>query len=528
MKKGYTIAVAYARYSSDNQRDASIDAQLRAIQDYAQKNNIIVIREYIDRAKSGTTDQRPEFLKMINDSKGKEFEAILVHKLDRFSRDRYDSAIYKKKLSNQRVKVLSVLEPMLDGSPESIMLESIVEGYSQFYSANLQREVQKGMKENALKCLHNGGLPPLGYGVDPETKKYYIIDEEATIVRQIFDMYIKNKGYSEMMNSLNSLGAKTKKGQSFGKNSIHGILKNEKYKGVYIFNRSAPKDSNRKRNHHKSKDESEIITIDGGMPVIIDKITFDQAQELLKKNKHRSGSYLAKNTYLLSGFVECASCGHSMTGSTATGGRNKSSYSYYVCSQKNNKKKCKNKNVRKEYLEECVLQMILDELLVDEKVDDLSQRIKAYQQEKHADSDIEVESLSAQLGDKKTKIDNIVDSIVQGISSPALLKKLNELEAEKISIENRLKSETLEKTKSKVERNDLLGAIRRFRTSILESSDNELKTIMRNFVEKVKIYTDHVEVVLKFDYVLSVIGGGGGNRTRVRKPIHKSFSERSH
>jgi site-specific DNA recombinase len=506
MKKSYVIAVAYARYSSDNQRDASIDAQLRAIQDYAQKNNIIVIREYIDRAKSGTTDQRPEFLKMIDDSKERAFEVVLVHKLDRFSRDRYDSAIYKKRLSNQGVKVFSVLEPMLDGSPESIMLESIVEGYSQYYSANLQREVQKGMKENALKCLHNGGQAPLGYGVDPETKKYYVIDEEANIVHRIFDMYINNKGYSEIIDTLNSLGAKTKKGQSFGKNSIYGILKNEKYKGVYIFNRSAPKDANQKRNHHKSKDDSEIIKIDGGMPIIIDEITFDQAQELLKKNKYRSGSYLAKNTYLLSGIVECASCGHAMTGSTATGGRNKSSYSYYMCTQKINKKKCKNKNVRKEYLEEFVFQMILDELLVEENVDDLIKNIKTYQQEKHAGSDIEVESLSAILSDNKIKIDNIVDSISQGISSPALLKKLNELENETILIENKLRLETLDNIKSKVDRKDLLGAIQRFRTIIFESSKDELKTIMRNFVEKVKIHIDHVEVELKLDHILSVIG----------------------
>ncbi|HCX64866.1 MAG TPA: recombinase family protein, partial [Eubacteriaceae bacterium] len=516
MKQGYRIAVVYARYSSDNQRDASIDAQLRAIHDYANKNNILIIREYIDRAKSGTTDQRPEFLEMINDSKEKEFEVVLVHKLDRFSRDRYDSAIYKKKLSNQGVKVLSVLEPMLDGSPESIMLESIVEGYSQYYSANLKREVEKGMKENALKCLHNGGQAPLGYGVDPETKKYYIIDEEANIVRRIFDMYINNKGYSEIINSLNSLGAKTKKGQSFGKNSIYGILKNEKYKGVYIFNRSAPKDANNKRNHHKSKDDSEIIKIEGGMPVIIDAITFDQAQELLKKNKHRAGSYLAKKPYLLSGIVECALCGHAMTGSTATGGRNKSSYSYYMCTKKMNKKKCKNKNVRKEYLEEFVLQMILDNLLVEDNVDELIENIKTYQQKKHADSDLEIESLTALLNDNKVKINNIVDSISQGISSPALLKKLNELENETSSLENKLRSETQENIKSKVDRKDLLSAINQFRTNIFKSSENELKTIMRNFVEKVKIYIDHVEVVLKLDHILCVIGGGGGSRTRVR------------
>ena len=129
IKKG----VAYARFSSENQRDESIDAQLRAIRDYATRNGILLVGEYIDRAKSATSDQRPEFLKMIEDSASGDFNTVIVHKLDRFSRDRYDSAYYKRTLRKNGVQIISVLEH-LDDSPESVLLESLIEGMSEYYS----------------------------------------------------------------------------------------------------------------------------------------------------------------------------------------------------------------------------------------------------------------------------------------------------------------------------------------------------------------------------------------------------------
>ena len=182
------LAVAYCRFSSDNQREESIDAQLRAIREYAKHNNIEITKVYKDEAKSATTDDRPQFLKMISDSKLGEFDAIIVHKLDRFSRNRYDSAVYKKKLKDNGVTLISVLEH-LDGSPESIILESLLEGMAEYYSKNLAREVMKGMKETALQCKHTGGKPPLGYDVAPD-KTYIINKTEAQIVKLIFKMYV--------------------------------------------------------------------------------------------------------------------------------------------------------------------------------------------------------------------------------------------------------------------------------------------------------------------------------------------------
>ncbi|MED2001964.1 recombinase family protein [Brevibacillus laterosporus] len=172
---------------SDNQRDESIDAQNRAIEEYAKLNNFEIVKVYADRAKSATSDKQPEFQKMIHDSALNLFEYVIVHKLDRFRRDRYDNSHYKRKLRQNGVRVLSVTEN-LDDSPESIMLESVIEGMAAYCSKNLTREVMKGIKENAFQYKHTGGLSPLGYDVDPVSKQYVISETEAAQVKMIFSM----------------------------------------------------------------------------------------------------------------------------------------------------------------------------------------------------------------------------------------------------------------------------------------------------------------------------------------------------
>jgi site-specific DNA recombinase len=225
----------YARFSSDNQRSESIDAQLRAMNQFCKQNHWQVVAIYTDEARSATTDNRPEFQKMIADSSKGIFDIVLVHKLDRFSRDRYDSAIYKKRLKKNHVTLCSVLEKM-DDSPESIMMESVLEGMAEYYSKNLAREVMKGMNETALQCKHTGGSTPLGFDLDHE-KHLVINPHEAEAVKIIFEMYDNGYGYSDIITTLNQNGYTTKKGCTFGKNSLYEILGNEKYTGTFVFNR---------------------------------------------------------------------------------------------------------------------------------------------------------------------------------------------------------------------------------------------------------------------------------------------------
>ena len=160
-------AVIYARYSSDSQREESIEGQIRECTAFAKKNGITILRHYIDRAFSAKTDNRPEFQNMIKDSGKRLFDMIIVWKLDRFARNRYDSARYKAALKKNGVKVVSATEVISDGA-EGIILESVLEGYAEYYSADLSEKVVRGMTENALKSKYNGGTLPIGYQIDSD------------------------------------------------------------------------------------------------------------------------------------------------------------------------------------------------------------------------------------------------------------------------------------------------------------------------------------------------------------------------
>lgn len=259
MRKQNTVrAVLYARFSSDNQRQESITAQIEAMEAYAAQRGITIIDQYVDSAKSGTTDRRPSFQRMIKDSSKGLFDAVMVHKLDRFARNKYDSAIYKQKLKVNCVNLISVTEN-LDGSPESIILESVLEGMAEYYSQNLAREVMKGLNQNAKHALHTGGVPPLGY--DVVEKKLVINVNEAEAVRVIFSMFLDGYSYTQISDELNRRGYKTKLGNNFGKNSLFEILHNEKYTGVYIYNRCASKNANGFRNNHINKSEEDVTRI---------------------------------------------------------------------------------------------------------------------------------------------------------------------------------------------------------------------------------------------------------------------------
>jgi site-specific DNA recombinase len=158
--------IIYARYSSDNQREESIDGQIRECKEFAEKNDIRIIDTYIDRALSAKTDNRPSFQQMIKDSSKGLFDVIIVWKLDRFARNRYDSARYKAQLRKNGVKVISANENISEGS-EGIILESVLEGMAEYYSADLSEKVIRGLTENAIKCKFNSDPITFGFNFEP-------------------------------------------------------------------------------------------------------------------------------------------------------------------------------------------------------------------------------------------------------------------------------------------------------------------------------------------------------------------------
>lgn len=489
-------AAAYVRYSSDNQRDESIDAQIRAIQDYAKHNGYDVVKIYADKAKSATTDKRPDFQQMIKDSSLGIFDVVIVHKLDRFSRDKYDSTTYKRKLKKNGIRLLSVTEN-LDGSPESVILESLLEGMAEYYSKNLAREVMKGMKETAYQCKHTGGIPPLGYDIDPITKKYVLNENEAQTVREIFSMYLDGYGYRRMITALNEKGYKTKKGKPFGKNSIHELLRNEKYAGVYVFNRSASKDAYGNRNNHLDKDDETVIRIEGGVPAIISKEDFKKVQAKMATNKRQPGFYRAKEIYLLSGLIFCGECGQALQGNHRPENKNRPKYVSYRCGNRDRTKQCDNKEIRREYVEMYVLDQLEKHLFNEKVIPHLVQALNEFQAKSNSKMTQEVLEMKIRLEEIQKQISNIVTAIENGFFQESFKSRMSELEDEKHSLEIAIQQMSVKNTTVMITEDHLRQTISMFKQFVTEKNIPECKKFINSYVDKVIVYKDHLEVTFK-------------------------------
>ena len=409
-------AVIYARYSSHAQREESIESQLRVCNEYARREGIDVIKEYTDSAMSGTSDQRPAFQRMIADSAKRQFEAVLVYAVDRFSRERYDAAIYRKKLKDNGVRIISVTQP-IDDSPEGALLESLLEGLAEYYSKNLARGVKRGMRENALSCKAVGGLTPTGYKVNRETMKYEIDPEKAPIVKEIFDLYANGKSISAICEHCNSKGWQTNRGKPFTRNSMSKMLRSRKYIGVYIF---------------------EDIEIEGGMPAIVDKEIFDKVQKRIEMG-HRSQTRTHDDVdFILTGKLFCGHCGKPMVGTSGTGKAGKVYY-YYTC--RNHGNKCTKHVERKDPLEDYIIDYIINHFLTRPNIEAISERIMdLLDSDEHA---VTVKAIEKQIQDKDRRIDNLMKAIEAGGDMDLFMARINELREEKALLEQDLASEKI-------------------------------------------------------------------------------------
>lgn len=479
----------YARFSSDNQRSESIDAQVRAMEAYCQQHRYVIVKTYVDEAKSATSDRRPAFQEMIHDSSNGNFNIVLVHKLDRFARNRYDSAIYKRELKKNGVAVYSVLEN-LDDSPESIIMESVLEGMGEYYSQNLAREVMKGMRETALQCKHTGGKPPLGYDVDPESHKLVVNPREAEIVRLVFGMYSRGMGYSPILEELHNRGWVTKNGKSFQKNSLYSILTNQKYKGTYIFNRSSAKSMMGTRNTHLSKNEDEIIVIDGGCPQIVDTETFEKVQARIQGNVHKGGRGNAKTSYLLSGKIFCKECGRAMVGNARISGRNKQRYITYRCPSK--RYNCSNKEINRDYLESYVIELVEKHILNKKVLYDITKRIsKETQRKERKDKAKEIEQ---ELAEVEAALRNVADAVAAGLLSDALIERLSDLESCKAELEKQRVEYALPTNSAEVDPAVILKEYYEVRQA---PASKEYRDFLQEFVGKITVGRYAVEVQLR-------------------------------
>lgn len=488
------IAAGYYRYSSTAQNDGySIEAQMKAIANFALSNGYDIQYNYIDRAKTGTTVNRPEFQRMIEDAKQGLFSAIIIHKTDRFSRNRFDSILYKNELLKYGVKVISVTENFGEGAEAELML-AMQESMAEYYSKNLSREVKKGMDVLSSRGLHTGGSPPLGY--DVVDKRLVINEAEAEIVRIIFDMYSKKHSYNEIAKELNARGYTTKSGNEFSVSSFNSILTQRKYIGEYVYNRRVSKSLTGKYNSHANKPEDEIVRIPNAVPRIIDDETFNKVQARLNQNKRKTFTYNSKSNYLLSGLIVCGQCGFHYQGNSRKNSKGKV-YSSYRCGKKQNHKiGCGNSEIEKNRLENFVIEQLQNYLFSNEAIDEIAKQVNEYNKTVAKTNNDDVIIYEKQLKQINKQIANITSAIAKGVDEDLMIDKINSLNASKKDLQKRIEEATL-KELPKVSKADIKQALSSFSTYLKENNTIECKRFIDNYIDKIVVYKDKVEIILK-------------------------------
>lgn len=494
-------AVAYCRFSSNNQREESIDAQLRAITRYVENADgaYSFVDQYIDMALTGTNTDRPSFQRMLEDAKKGLFDVVIVHKMDRLSRNVRDTLNIENELSLHGVKIISVIEQFTD-TPEGQLQQIIQLGVSAYYSANLSREVMKGLKENAYKAIHNGGIAPLGYDVDPDTKQYIINEKEAESIRIIFKKFLEGWSYRELADYLNLLGYRTKIGNKFSAtSSFYDILVNAKYKGEYVFGRSLskPKQKGMKRSHRKNKDESEIIRVPNGLPAIIDENTFEQVQKLLSSRQRSKGAAKAKEVYLVSGIIECGECGSPYHGSSRIGGRNKQKYVSYRCSKRKKiENPCKCKEINRTLLDEFIIKQLFTTILNAQHLQTLHQKVNEKLKQKFSEMNNELPHLEKQLKEVEKKVANIVQAIaIGGLGSvETITAELQRLEQQKIVLTNQIQNHQVKQSEVNITLDQMKEVLAEAKEYVLKNNDEMMKFILSRFIHKIIVKDEAIEV----------------------------------
>lgn len=501
-------AVAYCRFSSEAQRDGySIEAQLNAIKSYCEREGIELVDQYIDEARTGTNDNRESFQRLIADSSKRQWGYVVVHKLDRFARDRYDSAIYKKLLKDNGVKLLSVLEH-LDDSPESVIMEGLLEAMAEYYSKNLSREVLKGKNEAAKNCRWLGGQhKPWGYTID-ENKHLIIVPDEAIVVKEAFERIASGETAGRVARDLNARGFRTRTGKPFSGVSLMRCFSNPVYKGTYSFGL---------RSRNKDKDP---LLIPNGCPAIVSPEVYDavmalhkQHSEEYKLHRKKAASREKGDLYLLTGYVYCGECGSHYYGHSKkeTGHNRKGErcytyvYKKYRCARhKNDSRKaamgdsgllCKNKMIDKETLENYTVHLIENCVFSDETMHAIIKSLEdALNKKKESITDIK--SVKKEISSLEKKEDRLLDLYLSGsISKDKYDDRSASIRASLVSLRVELQrletssapSFTPEKIKS-----TLLEVLNKNK----ESEDYKVHLIS-TFLDKIIIYPDRLEFYFK-------------------------------
>ncbi|EDP22078.1 hypothetical protein FAEPRAM212_01112 [Faecalibacterium prausnitzii M21/2] len=460
-------AVIYARYSTDSQREESIEGQIRECTAYAEKNGFTVVKHYIDRAVSAKTDNRPQFQQMIKDSERGIFDVIIVWKLDRFARNRYDSARYKTQLKRNGVKLVSATE-VISAGPEGIILESVLEGYAEYYSADLSEKVVRGMTENALKGIYNGGTIPFGYMID-ETRHYQPDPLLAPYVEQTFQKYADGATMTDLRDWLKAHNIKNSMGGEMSYNTIQRMLSNRRYIGEL-----------------RLRD----VVQPNAIPALVSEELFNKVQKKLAKNKKAPARHKAEEIYLLTTKLYCGKCGALMFGESGVSHTGKM-YTYYKCAAAKKKKTCDKKAVRKQWLEDLVVNETMKLVEDDASMNAIIVKVMELQNQESTDLPI----YEKQLKETEVGITNMLNAIQMGILTSSTKERLEALEDQRKELQARIAEERLAKPKMKEE--FVRFWLLRFRKLDMTQPEQR-QALVDTFINAIYLYDD--KVLITFNY----------------------------
>lgn len=471
------LAIAYYRFSSHSQNEASIDQQRELAHAWADAHGMNIVKEYEDAAISGTTEARPGFQQMLSEVAKIRPNTLILWKTDRLGRDKYTLAMAKKTIRDAGCGIHLLAEHIPTEGPEGILIEGLMDAMAEYYSCQQSQNIQRGMNYNAERALYNGHKV-FGYGVDRAAKKYIIDPDTAPFAQRMFAEYAEGRAMQDICNDFNAQGVRTTRGAEFGVKTMNKMLQNRAYIGEY---------------HH-----GDIVVADG-MPALVDRVTFEKVQARFALNK-RKGSQRARGLdedsaprYWLTGKLFCGKCGESMQGVSGNGNGGRQKYRYYYCKGHRGKRCDKRNNLGKEQVEGLVT-MLLAYLLSDsENLASIAVDAAVYYRENYRDTHY-LEALEAKRKDVEKSIANLVKAIAGGVLSDAITQSLMEREAQKKGLDEAIQAEMARAALFEDE-----YSIQAYFERFLHADMDNPKTrdaVLEYFVDKIYLYDDRLVAVL--------------------------------
>lgn len=462
----------YARYSTDNQTDNSIEFQMRVIEQYCDEHDLDLSYRYHDDALSGTNTDRPAFRQLCIDAKNHLFDAVVIYDITRGSRDVSDWFAFRKAMDLLGIEVISTQDKLGDiMNPNDFLVELLGIGIGQHHVLQTRQKTIEGTTQRAMEGKFLGGIPPYGY--DVVDQEYVINETEAKNVKMIFEMYAAGYSYADIIDNLH--GALGKRGKPFGKTSLYSILRNDRYTGLYTWNRRNVKKLGKWAG---GTPNSNIVQLENKIPQIISRDLFDEVQDRLKKNNYRTSSSptnpkKANRTYLLSGYMHCELCGCNYIGHT-THSHGYKNY-YYYCGTKYRSRSCNAPNIPAERVEKWVINE-LNNFLCDFS-EEAADRI-LLEMRNHVPS---CNSEKNRLREIELKLKNATAAILNGITYPELMDEISSLRKERTELET-----IISRTSSQIGKITKEDIMREF-DSRINSNNVDYRMLVQKYVISLKV-----------------------------------------